>query len=745
MADNKKIEKVTTHAFNYAKTLGHEYITVEHILYSLLHEKDIIDLIISIGSVPNRIKVGLDMHLSDPALRLPAYKQGTPPKVTQAVTRVFQRAMTQIIFSGQTEMTLEATLLSILSEENSQAVYMLNSNNVTREKIIEFLRSKHETKPSAEENDPFELYCVNLNEESIKGNIDPVIGRETEITDTIEILSRRKKSNLIYVGASGVGKSALAEGLARRIVEDDVPAAIKDKVVISLDIGALLAGTKYRGDFEDRLKAVLNKIQERDDIILFIDEIHMLMGAGATSGSSMDAGNMLKPLLAKGKLKCVGATTYDEYAEHIEKDKAFMRRFQKYDITEPSVENTKRILHGLERYYVDYHKVQYESEAIDLAVDLSVRYMKNKFLPDKAIDVIDAAGAYAKLNDVEVVDTKLIMQIVSKMSKIPVEMIDKKENDVVKNLDVKLKNQVFGQDGAINTIVESIQIAKAGLREPGKPIGNFLFVGATGTGKTYLVKKLAEILGVKLIRFDMTEYMEKHSVSKLIGAPPGYVGHGEGKMGEGQLIAAIEENPNCILLLDEVEKAAPEVTQVLLQIMDDGRLTSSKGKEVSFENVILAMTSNLGAADAEKAGIGFHASSFNDSAIDSALKQFFMPEFRNRLDAVIHFNKLTHREMLLIVDAELAKLNGKVADREIQVMLTPDAKEWLATKGYDPTMGARPLNRLFQDTIKKKLSQQLLFGDLAPGQLIKIVVVSNDIELVVESPVKEPALPLAKK
>lgn len=730
MSDNKRIEAVIDRAVYYANDNNHEYVTIEHLLWSLVNEKEITDLLLNIGTQPSKIKHDCATFLSDPSHELPAHLHGNvPPKRTSALSRVFQRALTQLVFSGRGELTLEGVLLSILSEENSHAAFFLSSNNVTRKAIVEQLRKEDEKQQSGDDS-PLNKYCRNLNADCGNGQIDPVIGREQEVADTIEILARRKKNNVCYTGEPGVGKTALAEGLAKKIVDKEVPEAIQDKTVYSLDIGLMLAGTKFRGDFEERLKGVLEEIEQKGNVILFIDEIHMIMGAGSTNGSGgMDASNMLKPMLAKGKLMCVGATTPDEFSEHIEKDKALMRRFQRYSIDEPSVEDSKRILAGLEKYYVDFHKVDYNKNTLDLCVDLSVRYMKQKFLPDKAIDIMDAAGAKAKLEEMPQVTEDLILATVSKMAKIPVDMLSLKENDVIRTLDAKLKDKVFGQDDAIETIVEAVEIAKSGLRTPGKPVGNFLFVGPTGTGKTYICKQLAKNLNTKLVRFDMSEYMEKHSVAKFIGAPPGYVGHGEGKMGDGLLVSQVEENPHCILLLDEFEKAHQDVQNILLQVMDDGRLTSSKGKTVDFESVTIIMTSNAGARQAENRGIGFGAADYNASAMQDEVNKMFAPEFRNRLDAIIEFNKLSEDNMYLIVDAEIVKINEQLANKRVNVTLANPGREWLAREGYDPLMGARPLERLIQQVVKKPLSKEMLYGGLQNGGRVKIDVKDGELHL----------------
>lgn len=736
----KKVEKMIERAVSIANDNNHEYITLEHVLLSLLHEKEINELVLSIGGQPAKVKTELITFLGDPALKKPDTLKDVPAKRTTVLQRTMQRALTQLVFSGRTELTNEAILLSILSEETSHAYYFLAKNGVSREKIITQLRKADDKESNNSDGSPLSQYARNLNKEAADGTIDPVIGRTKEVIDTIEILARRKKNNVVYVGEPGVGKTALAEGLALKIVNKEVPKALQEKVVYSLDIGALIAGTKFRGDFEERLKGVLDEVKKLGNVIMFIDEIHMILGAGSSTGSTMDAGNLLKPMLAKGQLMCVGATTYDEFHEHFEKDKALLRRFQKYDIHQPSVEETKQILAGVQKYYEKFHSVTYAEGTIDQCVDLADRYMKNKFFPDKAFDIMDAAGAVAKLQEQQIVTSQIVLEQASKIAKIPVEMMDLKANESLANLEPRLKNKVYGQDKAIEAVVEAIFMAKSGLRNPSKPVGNFLFTGTTGSGKTYTAKKLAELMGVKLVRFDMSEYMEKHSISKLIGAPPGYVGHGEGKMGEGQLIAEVDANPNCVLLLDEIEKAAPEVFTVLLQVMDDGRLTSSKGKTVDFSNVILIMSANAGAADAEKKRIGF-GNQDNGSAVDSELKRLFSPEFRNRLDAVIKFNKLGIEEMRLIVNAEVEKTEAMLESKGITITVTPKAVAWLSDKGLDPQMGARPFERLFETKVKKPLSKEILFGKLQAGGHAIIDVVGDDIIVHVQE--KMPARSIA--
>jgi ATP-dependent Clp protease ATP-binding subunit ClpA len=723
----KKVEKMLERAVSFAGDNNHEYITLEHVLLSLLHEKDVNELLLSIGSQPAKIKTDVIAFLSDPSLRKPdtAEMKKIPPKRTSVLQRTFQRALTQEIFSGNKEISNEKVLMSMLSEESSHAYYYLAKNGVTKEKLLEAFRKENDKKEENSDS-PLALYARNLNREAADGQIDPVIGRDKEVIDTIEILARRKKNNVVYVGEPGVGKTALAEGLALKIVKKEVPPALQSKTVYSLDIGAMLAGTKFRGDFEERMNGVLKEVKKLGNVIMFIDEIHMILGAGSTSGSTMDASNLLKPMLAKGQLMCVGATTYDEFHEHFEKDKALLRRFQKYDINQPSAEETKLILKGLLKHYEKFHNVTYEEGTTDLCVDLADRYMKSKFFPDKALDILDAAGAKAKLDESKLVTTDTVLEQAAKIARVKKDAIDVKANDTLAMLEPRLKNSVVGQDTALEVVVNSIYLAKAGLREPGKPVGNFLFTGPTGSGKTFTAKQLAKQLGVELVRFDMSEYMEQHTVSKLIGAPPGYVGHGEGKMGEGQLIQQIESHPDCVLLLDEIEKAHPSVFTVLLQVMDDGRLTSSKGKTVDFSNVIIVMSANAGAAMAEKGRIGF-GDNANHIAVDEELKKLFSPEFRNRLDAIVKFNKLSLVEMRLIVDAEIVLLQEVLGEKSTTLNVSAEAREFLAVNGLDPKMGARPFKRYFEKNVKLPLSKEMLFGKLTNGGHVFIDLVDGSI------------------
>lgn len=728
------IERIIDRATEHAIENNHEYVTTEHILWSLLHEEEIQKLVSDLGGKPSVLRNTLEQYIHDSGIQLkkPRSKKEVPPKTT-AVHRAFQRALATFILAGQSEITSISLLLSLLSEENNRSYYFLTKSGIYREDVLEY--AKNHSAPEEDKEESLRKYCVNLNERSKEGDIDPVIGRQTEIEDTIEILSRRKKNNVVYVGHPGTGKTAIAEGIAKKIVDGEVPSVLNDQVVYSLDLGALIAGTKYRGEFEERLKAVLDEIEKKGNVILFIDEIHMIMGAGSGSQSTMDAANLLKPMLASGKLRCVGATTFDEFEKSFHKDRALMRRFTKYEVSEPSLENTKKILRGLVKYYEKFHGVKYNLGDLDTCAELSVRYLKNRHLPDKAIDIVDSAGAQAKLAGNKNVMHSHIINATAKLAKIPQHMIDLEESNHIESLSARLKDKVYGQDHVIDTLEEAIILNKSGIEPKTRPIGCYLLTGKTGTGKTYFAKTLASELGVKLVRFDMSEYQESHSVAKLIGAPPGYVGHGNGGSGGGLLTSSVENDPNCILLLDEIEKAAPEVTQVLLQVMDDGRLTSSDGNTVDFSNCILLMTSNLGAADSEVRAIGF-GSQQKTGVEDAAIRKFFSPEFRNRLDKVLHFNPLTEEHMMLIVNRHIDDINKSLSSQKISLSVLVDAKRWIASKGFDPKMGARPLERLIRDRIKKPLAKEIVIGKLAGGK-VRVVVENDDLKLVIKKNTKK--------
>ena len=713
MSKNNQIDEIIKRAVDTASTFQHEYVSVEHLALSLLEDNNIQQLFVETKTDHNAVIKDLTNYLNDNEFNGLYSANGSKgsPRKTQAVERVFQRGMAQSIFSGREVIQPLDILIGILSEDDCFARYFCEQNGMSKELLSTHLEEKISTEQGLE---LLQEFTVNLNEQAKEFKIDPLIGRHTEVDDLVHILARRKKNNVVLVGEPGTGKTAIAEGFAKRIVDGEVPTSLSDKVVYSLDLGAMLAGTKYRGDFEERIKGLIKILEADPNAILFIDEIHMIMGAGSTGQGNIDAANLLKPVLGRGRLLTIGATTPDEWADTIEKDSAMMRRFAKLDVNETDVEATKEILHGLKHYYEDFHSVKYDSKLLDKSVDLTDRYIKTRFFPDKALDVIDAAGAKTKLREDTDVTLADIITVVSKISKIGEDVIDIESTSAYANLESRLAQRVYGQDEALEKIVEAILVSKSGLREPHKPIGSFLFVGPTGTGKTETARALADELQADLVKFDMSEYQERHSVAKLIGAPPGYVGHAEGKTGQGQLVAAVEESPNCVLLLDEVEKAAPEVLQILLQVMEDGKITGSQGKVVDFSNVVLLLTSNLGATKSEELKIGF-GDQIKTKEMSKAVKQFFAPEFRNRLDAVVEFNKLQPEQMLLIVDKLIKDTNTLLAgnDKTVTVSLSDRARQQLSEDGYEPSMGARPLKRLFEDRIKKPLSKKILFENIS--------------------------------
>ena len=715
--DTRPVDDIMNGAIEYAQELNHEYVTCEHITYKILQNKKILSLLEASEIDTDKIKHDLDSYLKNNDYNNNVSANGLKgsPKRTSVVERIVQRSLAQVIFKGKDVISPDDLLISILSEDNTFAKYYCEINGLDRVTFLELLEKKNINSKS---NELLKEFTKNLNEEAKKNLIDPLIGREQEVDELVHVLARRKKNNCVIVGEPGVGKTAIAEGLAKRIVDGQVPPMLRNRTVYSLSVGDLLAGTRYRGDLEERLKVVLHTLEENPNSILFIDEIHMIMGAGAGGNSSVDIANMIKPVLGKGRLLTIGATTPDEFANSFEKDRALMRRFARLDIEQTSVEDTKRICNGLKSHYEKFHVVTYADGVLDKLVDMTDKYLKNKYFPDKALDIMDAAGARVKLRGDKVVNASDVVKVLSKISKVNEDLIDVEKKDGYRNLDSRIKQKVYGQDEAIDKIVENIIVAKAGLREKNKPIGAYLLVGPTGTGKTETARALAEQMEAKLVKFDMSEYQERHSVSKLIGAPPGYVGHAEGKMGQGQLLAEVESTPNCVLLLDEVEKAAPEVLQVLLQVMDDGRLTGATGKVVDFSNVVLLMTSNLGATDSEKLKIGF-GDQTKTGEISKAVERFFTPEFRNRLDAVIQFSKLTPELMLKIVDRLVLETNQllKENDSNITVVLHNNAREQLAKDGYEPSMGARPLKRVFENNIKKPLSKKILFEELKDTEI----------------------------
>jgi len=742
---SKKLEQTLHNALNIASEKSHEYATLEHLLMALTKDNDAIAVMracgIDLELLQEDLNDYLDNELND--LKIEKIKESKP---TTGFQRVLQRAAIHVQSSGRDEVTGANVLIALFSERESHSVYFLSQQDMTRFDAVnyvshgiakvegesDFYSLAAEDSEVGEENesvkagkDALKAYCIDLNHKAQKGEIDKLIGREDEVNRTVQILCRRSKNNPLYVGDPGVGKTAIAEGLAKRIVDGKVPEVLSSSTIYSLDMGVLLAGTRYRGDFEERLKAVITQIEKMPQAILFIDEIHTVVGAGSTSGGSMDASNLLKPALARGTIRCIGSTTYKEYRQHFEKDRALVRRFQKVDVKEPSVDDAVKILLGLKPYYEDHHNVEYAPEAIRTAVELSVKYINDRKLPDKAIDIIDEVGASQKLlpedERKKTIEIEDIEKTVSVIARIPAKTVSKNDRDMIKNLERDLKTMVFGQDMAIQALSDAVKMARAGLRDTEKPIGCYLFSGPTGVGKTEVTKQLSVTLGIELKRFDMSEYMERHSVSRLIGSPPGYVGSEQG----GQLTDAVDQNPHCIVLLDEIEKAHPDVFNLLLQVMDYGKLTDNQGKTVDFRNVILIMTTNAGAAQMAKAPIGFT----QDHRIDDdqeEIKRLFTPEFRNRLDAIVPFANLTPDIMTHVVEKFIMQLEAQLADRNVTIELSKSAKEKLATMGYDPAMGARPLGRIIQEHIKKPLSEELLFGELIDGGLVHIGTDSND-------------------
>lgn len=743
MSNSDKIEQLVERVFALSRDYKHEYVTLEHLLVVLLETEEVEDIAYDLEKDPKQLHASLSQYLEQEVDSMPVIDttEEFHPKKTVMLERVFNRAFTQALFNGRNQLNPIDLLISILTEESSIASKMLNDNGITRDHVITYLSVNKEqvveetrsTAPLKQER-ILRKFCDNLNEQAEDGIIDPLIGREQELEQLVQTIARRKKNNVILVGESGVGKTAIAEGLAHLINEDRVPDVIAGNTIYSLDIGALLAGTKFRGDFEERLKEVLDVLENRDDAILFIDEIHMIMGAGNAGQGNMDVANLLKPALQKGKLRCIGSTTYDEYRENFEKDKALNRRFYKVDVPEPSVADAKRIIEASIPVYELYHELAFTKEALHGAVDLTHQYWHNRQLPDKAFDVLDAAAARQRLQPVEnrksVLELDDIRYEVAKLTRIPVDQLVLTKDSEYKqekpvDIEAVVKKKVFGQDEAITRLADSIYIAKAGLKDPSKPIGCYLFTGPTGVGKTETAKQLSDAMSMPLVRFDMSEYQERHTVAKLIGAPPGYVGYGEGGQGSGLLVNKLEEHPNCILLLDEIEKAHPDVSNVLLQLMDNGMITNSEGKSVSARNAIVIMTSNLGARDAEKRGIGFGAASTNEDAQSEAVKSFFAPEFRNRLDAVVQFTKLDKKLMKSITHKFINELRDMLTPRSINLSYSVTVIDWLTDHGFTASMGARPLGRLINEKIKKPLAKELLFGNNITE--VKLEVLDDEI------------------
>ena len=732
------LQTVFEYSVSVAKQHQHEYVTIEHILYGIMSDKESYEMLEKFGVDSNFIKTNLEHYLKN---NLDDIKNSSndKPKKTHAVERVLNRCFTQVLFSGRQRIEIADVVIGILSEKNSFGFYFLTKGGLTKDKFVTYFQEmigdeEHETENAITTPNQMERiinqFCTNLSLQAKQRKIDPVIGRDEELEKIQLVLARRNKCNVLMVGEPGVGKTAIAEGLARKIFEKKVPKFIQDHQVYTLDVSSLIAGSKYRGDFEERLKAVLGALEKKGKIILFIDEAHMINGAGASSQSSNDMANMLKPILTKGTIKLIASTTWEEYRKYFEKYRALMRRFQRVTIDEPTAEVTIKILKGIKKYYEKHHNVRITDAAIEQAVKLSIKYMSDKKLPDKAIDILDCAAARYKIKDdpdmdgvEQLVDIEQITYELSKMINMPLETVAQKESKNLSGLEDGMKTAVYGQDTAVNTLLDKIFVAQAGMKSPNKPIGSFLFLGPTGCGKTETAKQLSEKMSMPLVRFDMGEYQEKHSVSRLIGAPPGYVGYEDNA---GQLITKLQETPNCILLLDEVEKAHPDVTNILLAFMDNGFVTGSNGKVADGRNCILIMTSNLGARDNENNTIGFGELG-KEGEDDKAVKKFFAPEFRNRLDAVIKFTKLSEIVVVQIVKKFINELNSQLKEKGIEITVNASATKWLAEKGYDRKMGARPLARLIDNKLKSPLSRRVLFGDLVDGGRVNVSIVDDDL------------------
>ena len=738
------LERSLHRALGLSGERRHEYATLEHLLLALTEDQDSLAVLRACGVDVDCLRQNLEDYIDNELMDIVTNEE-EEAKPTASFQRVLQRAAIHVQSSGREKVTGANILVAMFAERESYAVYFLQEQDMTRLDAVNYIshgiakvpklsETRHvhgvegdedevESKP---EKEAYEVYCVDLNEKAKQGKIDPLIGRDGEIERTIQVLCRRTKNNPLYVGEPGVGKTAMAEGLARRIVHGKVPDVLSDTSIYALDMGVLLAGTRYRGDFEERLKAVIGGLEARENAVLFIDEIHTVVGAGATSGGSMDASNLLKPALAGGQMRCIGSTTYKEYRNHFEKDRALLRRFQKIDVNEPTLEEAVEILHGLKPYYEKHHKVRYTAEAIRTAVELSDRYVGDCKLPDKAIDVVDEAGAAQMLRPKsrrkKVISVKDMETVVAKIARIPPRNVSTDDKAVLKTLARDLKTMVFGQDKAIAALSSAVKLSRAGLREPEKPVGNYFFSGPTGVGKTEVARQLALQLGIELIRFDMSEYMERHSVSRLIGAPPGYVGFDQG----GLLTDAVDQHPHSVLLLDEIEKAHPDLFNVLLQIMDYGKLTDHSGKTIDFRNVTLIMTTNAGASELAKPAIGFERQSrVGDD--EEAINRIFTPEFRNRLDAIISFAPLSPATMGKIVDKFVIQLENQLADREVTIAVNTPARAWLAERGYDEKFGARPLARIIQDYLKRPLAEELLFGKLVKGGAVRVTVADEKL------------------
>jgi len=735
---SKDLQLVFDKSIRDAKKLGHEFVTLEHLLFAMMCSENFYNLCKGFGADVDFLKSNLEHHVKNDMNEIRIEDPKHKPKKTQTVERVLNRAFTQVLFAGRPNIELSDVALSMLHEKKTHAHYFLEKAGISKASFAEYLQAEYETNYEDEEASgaaqrALRAFTTNLNDEVTKNKIDPVIGREIELDNIALAIGRRSKNNVLLVGDPGVGKTAIAEGMAFNIVQGNVPEFLKEYKVFNLDIGAMLAGSKYRGDFEERFKLVLAGLKKQGKTIMFVDEAHMMNGAGAGGGNnSNDLANMLKPALTKGDLKVVASTTWEEYRKYFEKDRALMRRFQRVTVDEPSSEVTNDILNGIKKYYEDYHSTTITQDAIDEAIKLSVKYQADKKLPDKAIDLIDQACSRFNLKapvKKKVVTAESIQFELAKVINIPEEQVAERETENLAHLEHNIKSQVYGQDKAVEDVVDKILVSQAGLKSADKPIGSFVFMGPTGTGKTETAKALAHHLGSKLVRFDMSEYQERHSVSKLLGSPPGYVGHEEKG---GLLIEKLQENPNCVLLLDEIEKAHPDVSQVLLQIMDNGKITGSNGKEADARNCILILTTNLGAADAEKNSIGF-GDDFEKEYEDGALKKYFAPEFRNRLDGIVTFAKLSKEVMMKIVGKFLVELKDMVKDKNVVISVTDETLDYLVEKGFDPKMGARPLQRVIDKEIKRPLARALLFGDLKDGGKLTIDLVDKEISLKTES------------
>jgi ATP-dependent Clp protease ATP-binding subunit ClpA len=767
---SRGLEKALHQAMNLARERNHEFATLEHLLLALTDDRETIAVLTGCDVDIDALKSDLEDFINEELDSL-IVASGQDARPTAAFQRVIQRAVIHVQSSGREEVTGANVLVAIFAERESHAAYFLEQQDMSRLDAVNFIshgitksgpseerkvrgaedgENHGEGGAEAKKSSALADFCVNLNEKARAGKIDPLIGRDAELRRTIQVLCRRSKNNPIYVGDAGVGKTAIAEGLARKIVEGDVPEVLKEAVIYALDMGSLLAGTRYRGDFEERLKAVMKELEKLPNSVLFIDEIHTMIGAGATSGGALDASNLLKPALASGAIRCIGSTTYKEYRQFFEKDRALVRRFQKIDVNEPSIPDAIEIIRGLRPYYEEFHKIKFTDDALKAAVELSARYINDRKLPDKAIDVLDETGASQMLvtedKRKKIIDVEDIEATIATIARIPPKSVSKSDSELLGGLERSLKSVVFGQDAAITALSSAIKLARAGLREPEKPIGSYLFTGPTGVGKTEVAKQLADTLGVELLRFDMSEYMERHTVSRLIGAPPGYVGFDQG----GLLTDGVDQHPHCVVLLDEIEKAHPDLYNILLQVMDHGKLTDHNGKSVDFRNVILIMTSNAGAMDLQKSPIGFGRKR-EQGDDEEAINRLFTPEFRNRLDAIISFAPLPREVVRRVVEKFVLQLEGQLAERGVTIVLQPEAADWLAERGYDERMGARPLGRVIQEHIKKPLADQVLFGELVNGGTVTVAVVGEGSEAKLEliavppRPAKPKALPKPKK